>query len=150
MLPRPGRSFLPYRMIQEYFAFPQKYFFIDVKGLDKITGAGLGTSLQLLFYISAFQRPERHARLQEGVGDRTMRLSCAPVVNLFPAEARPINLNQRKTEYPVTVQGDAEIFSIENVFAISPGSTEKVPFAPFYALKHRRPTPDGGPPSAGA
>jgi type VI secretion system protein ImpG len=144
MLPRPGRSFLPYGMIQEYFAFPQKYFFIDVKGLDAITGAGLGTSLQLLFYISAFQRPERHARLQEGVGARTMRLSCAPVVNLFPAEARPINLNQRKTEYPVTVQGDAEVFSIEEVFAISPGSTERVPFAPFYALRHRRPAPDGG------
>jgi type VI secretion system protein ImpG len=144
MLPYPGRSFLPYRMIQEYFAFPQKYFFVDVKGLDRLAGAGLGTSLQLLFYISRFQRPERHARLQEGVGDHTMRLSCAPVVNLFPAEARPINLNQRKTEYPVTVQGDAEVFSIEEVFAISPGSIERIPFVPFYALRHRRPAPDGG------
>lgn len=144
MLPYSGRSFLPYRMIQEYFAFPQKYFFVDVKGLDRLAGAGLGTSLQLLFYISAFQRPERHARLQEGVGDRTMRLSCAPVVNLFPAEARPINLNQRKTEYRVTVQGEAEVFSIEQVFAISPGSTKRIPFVPFYALRHRRPGPDGG------
>ncbi|MCG6989711.1 MAG: type VI secretion system baseplate subunit TssF [Gemmatimonadetes bacterium] len=144
MLPYPGRSFLPYRMIQEYFAFPQKYFFVDVKGLDRLAGAGLGTSLQLLFYISKFQRPERHARLQEGVGDHTMRLFCAPVVNLFPAEARPINLNQRKTEYQVTVQGDAEVFSIEEVFAISPGSTERIPFVPFYALRHRRSASDGG------
>jgi len=144
MLPQPRRSFLPYRMIQEYFAFPQKYFFIDVKGLDRLAGAGLGTSMQLLFYISTFQRPERHARLQEGVGDRTLRLSCAPVVNLFPAEARPVNLTQRKPEYPISVQGDAEVFSIEDVFAVSSGSTEKIPFVPFYALKHRKPAADGG------
>jgi len=144
MLPQPGRSFLPYRMIQEYFAFPQKYFFVDVKGLDRLAGAGLGTSLQLLFYISAFQRPERHARLQEGVGDRTLRLACAPVVNLFPAETRPITVTQRKTEYPLSVQGDAEVFSVENVFGVAPGTTTKVPFVPFYALKHRKPSSDGG------
>jgi len=144
MLPQPGRSFLPYRMIQEYFAFPQKYFFIDVKGLDRLAGAGLGTSLQLLFYISTFQRPERHARLQEGVGDHTLRLACAPVVNLFPAEARPITVTQRKTEYPVSVQGDAEVFSIEDVYAVAPGTTTKVPFVPFYALKHRKPAAGGG------
>jgi type VI secretion system protein ImpG len=65
-------------------------------------------------------------------------------VNLFPAEARPITLDQRKSEYPVSVHGDAEVFSIEEVFAVSPGTTTKVPFVPFYALKHRRPDPDGG------
>jgi type VI secretion system protein ImpG len=131
-------------MIQEYFAFPQKYYFIDVKGLDAMAGRGFGESFQLLFHISTFQRPERHARLQDGVGDRTLRLSCAPVVNLFPAEARPINLNQRKSEYPVSVHGEAEVFSVENVFAISPGTTTKVPFVPFFALKHRRPEQGGG------
>ena len=144
MLPQPQRSFFPFRMIQEYFAFPQKFFFVDVKGLDGLAGRGFGTSFQLLFYMSAFQRPERHARLQDGVGDRTMRLSCVPVVNLFPAEARPISLSQRKSEHPVTVHGDAEVFSIEDVFAISPGTTTKVPFLPFFALKHRRSERDGG------
>jgi type VI secretion system protein ImpG len=144
MLPQTRRSFLAHRLIQEYFAFPQKYFFLDVTGLEGLAGGGLGDSLQLLFYISSFQRPERQARLREGVGDRTLRLSCTPVVNLFPAEARPIDLNQRKAEYPVSVHGDAEVFSIEDVFAIPPGSTSRVPFVPFYALKHRTPAPDGG------
>jgi type VI secretion system protein ImpG len=131
-------------MIQEYFAFPQKYFFVDVKGLDAMAGREFGTSFQLLFYVSRFQRPERHARLQEGVADRTLRLSCAPVVNLFQAEARPINLSQRKSEYAVGVHGDAEVFSIEDVYAISPGTTTKVPFLPFFALKHRSSERGGG------
>jgi len=143
ILPQPQRSFYPFRMLQEYFAFPQKYFFVDVKGLDGMAGRGFGNAVQLLFYISPFQRPERHARLQDGVGDRTLRLFCTPVVNLFRAEARPILLTQRKSEYPVTVHGDPEVFSIEDVFAISPGTTTKVPFLPFFALRHR-PAQGGG------
>lgn len=137
ILPQPQRSFYPFRMVQEYFAFPQKYFFVDVEGLGAMAGRGFGDAFQLLFYISPFQRPERHARLQDGVGDRTVRLFCTPVVNLFRAEARPIILSQRKSEYPVSVHGDAEVFSIEDVFAIEPGTTTKVPFVPFFALRHR-------------
>ncbi len=37
------------------------------------------------------------------------------------------------------MHGEAEVFSVEDVFAISPGTTTKVPFLPFFALKHRRP-----------
>jgi type VI secretion system protein ImpG len=137
MLPNPKQSFLAYQMIHEYFAFPRKYLFLDLRELDRLRGAGLGTSVQFLFLISAFQRPERHARLQEGVNDRTLRLGCAPVVNLFPAEARPINLTQRKSEYLVSVSGEAEVFSIEEVFAIAPGTTRRSPILPFHGLRHR-------------
>lgn len=137
MIPQPRRSFLPFRMIQEYFAFPRKYFFLDLGGLERLRSTELGTSAQVLFYISRFQLPERHARLQEGVGRKTFRFGCTPVVNLFSATSRPITLDQRKVEYPVSLQGDAEVFSIESVAAISAGSTEKVPFEPFYALRHR-------------
>jgi type VI secretion system protein ImpG len=137
MLPNPKQSFQAFQLIQEYFAFPRKHFFLDVQELGRVRGAGLGTTLQLLFFISAFQRPERHARLQEGVNARTLRLGCTPIVNLFTAEARPISLTQRKSEYPVSVPGEAEVFSVEEVFAIAPGTTRKVPLLPFHGLKHR-------------
>jgi type VI secretion system protein ImpG len=137
LLPNPRPSFQAYQLIQEYFAFPRKYFFLDLKGLGRLRGADLGTSVQLLFFISAFQRPERQARLQESVSHRTFRLGCAPVVNLFATEARPISLTQRKSEYAVSVQGDAEVFSIDEVFAVAPGSTRKVPIQPFHGLRHR-------------
>src|SRR5690349_9343010 len=35
MLPYPRRSFPGYRLLQEYFTFPEKYFFIDVEGLQE-------------------------------------------------------------------------------------------------------------------
>ena len=34
MLPYPRRSFLGYRLLQEYFTFPEKYLFLDLAGFD--------------------------------------------------------------------------------------------------------------------
>ncbi len=143
MLPATRRSFLPYQIIQEYFAFPRKYNFLDVKGLEAVQAAGMGNTMQLLFFISRFELPDRHARLQEAVSERTLRLGCTPIVNLFRAESRPIRMTQRESTYPVKVPNDSEVFSIEEVFAVAPGSTERVSFAPFYAVRHRDQTSDG-------
>jgi len=143
MLPATRRSFLPYQIIQEYFAFPRKYNFLDVKGLEAVQAAGMGNTMQLLFFISRFELPDRHARLQEAVSERTLRLGCTPIVNLFRAESRPIRMTQRESTYPVKVPNDSEVFSIEEVFAVAPGSTERISFAPFYAVRHRDQTSDG-------
>lgn len=136
LLPAPGRSFLPYRLIREYFTFPQKFHFVDVTGLERLRGSGLAESMQLLFYVSPYAEPDRHTRLQEGVTGRTLRLGCSPIVNLFEAESRPIALTERRGDYPVTVRGGAEVFSIEEVFAVEPGATKRRTFVPFYALRH--------------
>ena len=36
MLPYPRRSFVGYRLLQEYFCFPQKFLFLDLTGLDAV------------------------------------------------------------------------------------------------------------------
>jgi len=142
LLPGTRRSFLPYQMIQEYFAFPRKYHFLDLKGLEGVQSAGMGNTMQLLFFISRFELPDRHARLQESVSQRTLRLGCTPIVNLFPIESRPIRMTQRESTYPVRVPNDSEVYSIEDVYAVTPGATERVSFAPFYAAAQRNRTSD--------
>ena len=42
MLPYPRRSFIGYGLLQEYFCFPQKFFFLDLAGLDRVCAAGFG------------------------------------------------------------------------------------------------------------
>ena len=44
MLPYSRRSFTGYRLLQEYFCFPQKFFFIDLSGLDQVGAAGFGAA----------------------------------------------------------------------------------------------------------
>lgn len=144
LLPAPRRAFWGHRLLQEFFAFPRKHFFFDLDNLHRLRGQGFGESAQLVFLITPFQRREREARLKEGVNKGTLRLGCSPIVNLFETQARPIRVTQRTEEYPVTVQGDPEVFSVDNVFAVSAGSAKRITFTEFHDLRHSRRDNPGG------
>jgi type VI secretion system protein ImpG len=51
MTPFPRRSFWPYRLLQEYFTFPEKFLFLDVTGLERLAAAGFGQQVELIFLI---------------------------------------------------------------------------------------------------
>ena len=71
VLPYSGRSFLGYRLLQEYFAFPEKFFFLELGGLEALRQAQFGNSVEFLFLIRRFERPERHQMLELGVSAGT-------------------------------------------------------------------------------
>src|SRR5690606_26533159 len=56
ILPLPRREFLGYRLLQEYFAFPDKFFFLDLTRFDQVRAACPGDRLELVFLISSFER----------------------------------------------------------------------------------------------
>ena len=101
MLPYTPRSFLGYRLLQEYFTFPEKFLFFDLAIFDAVRSAGFGEKAEIIFLIRQFERGERRALLETGLSPRSMRVGCTPVVNLFPQVSEPILLTQRKTEYEV-------------------------------------------------
>lgn len=140
MLPLPPRAFLGYRLLQEYFTFPDKFFFLDLGGFAQLRAAGYGSRAEVVFLISAFERNERRPMLETGVTADTLRLGCTPVVNLFAQSSEPILLDQRRHEYRLTpdARRDAStgIYSVEEVVALSPGQAEPLRFEPFYALRH--------------
>jgi type VI secretion system protein ImpG len=140
MLPYPRRSFLGYRLIQEYFAFPEKFMFIDVSGFSEARRAGFGKRLEIVFLISPFERNDRRQMLETGIGASTFVFGCAPIINLFQKESEPIALNQRHHEYmiePSTRMREAyEVYSVDDVLATTVGSAETVRFHPFYAHRH--------------
>ena len=136
MLPYPGRSFEAYRLIQEYFAFPEKYMFLDLGGFDKLAAAGFGGAIEILIPIPAFERGEWRAMLEAGVTQSTMRLGCSPIVNLFAQVSEPLLLTQRRSEYPIVADArrrlTTEIFSVDQVSAATPDSRQALRFLPFY------------------
>lgn len=140
VLPYSRRSFLGYRLLQEYFTFPEKFFFIDLHGLESMAGADFGPRAEILFFFSRYERPERHQILELGVSAKTLRLGCAPIVNLFPQLAEPINVDQTKYEYPVVPdvrrQTTTEVFSIDEVTGQNPRTRQFVQYQPFYSFRH--------------
>jgi type VI secretion system protein ImpG len=140
LVPFPRRSFWGYRLLQEYFTFPEKFCFLDLSGFEEVRAAGMGDKIELLFFLSDFERNDRRQMLELGVSKNTFRLSCAPVVNLFPQVAEPILLEQRKYEYRIVSDARREqaldIFSAEEVLGLMSGSTNAVAFEPFYSFRH--------------
>lgn len=140
LLPRAPRTFEGYRLLQEYFAFPEKFFFFDLHGFDRLRAAGFGDRAEVIFLISQFDRVDRKGFLEVGVNESTFRLGCSPVVNIFPQTSEPVPLHQRQHEYlivpDVRRRDTIGTYAVEEVVAISPGSVEPLKFEPLYSFRH--------------
>jgi type VI secretion system protein ImpG len=139
MLDYGQRSFSGYRLLQEYFAFPEKFFFFELSGLDELSAGGFGSKAEIVFMISRHERSERHQTLEHGISAATFRLNCAPVVNLFPKTAEPIQFDQTRYEYPIVPdsrhRSAYEVFSVDQVLSSNTSSRENVYFEPLYAAR---------------
>ena len=140
LFPFPKRSFWGYRLLQEYFSFPEKFNFLDISGFENVTAAGFGDKLELLFFLSDFERGDRKQSLELGVAKSTFRLGCCPAVNLFDQVAEPILMEQKRFEYRIVPDARREealdIFSIDEVTGVMSGSTDTVEYQPFYSHRH--------------
>src|ERR671915_2201062 len=148
MLPYPGRSFDGYRLLQEYFSFPEKYHFMDLGGFDQLRAASIGRSIEVLFPISPFQRADWRAMLEAGINSSTFRLGATPIINLFPQTSEPILLTQRRHEYQLVADArrrqTTDVYSVEEVVGVSSETGELAHFQPFYAHRHAADqTPEG-------
>ena len=101
VLPFPRRSFTGYRILQEFFAFPEKFFFIELSGLGVLGSEIFTNKAEVVFLISQFERADRQQSLGLGVSEKTFKLGCTPIINLFQQSAEPILLEQTRFEYPV-------------------------------------------------
>src|SRR5205807_706826 len=100
LLPYGPRSFVGYRLLTEFFAFPDKFLFADLN-LRGLTPTGSparrpGARLELFVYLDR-AAPD----LEQHVSADTFRLGCTPVVNLYRQRAEPIRLTHTQYEYRV-------------------------------------------------
>jgi type VI secretion system protein ImpG len=140
LLPYSDRSFLGYRLLQEYFSFPEKFLFFEISGLDRVPQAGFDDKFEILILLNEFQRKERLAQLQQTVSADTFRLGCTPIINLFERCAEPIRISHAVSEYRVIpdVHNElaTEVYSVDRVTSTTPYSQEPQEYQPFYSLRH--------------
>jgi len=134
ILPFTKRSFSGYRLLSEYFAFPYKFLFFDVFGLDQAIDRKFGSHFDILIHLKDVTPP-----IAPVTAD-TFRMGCTPIVNLFTRMADPIYLSQQRYEYQIIPdvhrQTSTEIYSVDEVITSDPQSGTTRHFAPFYSLRH--------------
>jgi len=134
LLPWPARSFSGFRLLSEYFAFPQKFMFLDFSGLDAKTLLCDANRFEIYVYLSRSSN-----ELERAVAAENFALGCVPIVNLFPQRCEPIALDHTATEYRVLPDarrsGVMEVWSVTGVREVRQDSSTR-PWRPFYRLSH--------------
>jgi type VI secretion system protein ImpG len=134
LLPYPPRSFLGYRLLTEYFAFPEKFLFFDLTDLRRSLSRLTGNRLEIFLYLN-----RTSADLEQNLSADTFRLGCTPVVNLYKQRAEPIQLTHTETEYRVVPDARRplahEVYSIDRVTTLAQDDTA-LEHLPFFSVKH--------------
>lgn len=144
LLPVTVRSFQGYRLLQEYFTFPQRYRFLELGGLAPALSRLRGNEVEL---VVLFGRGD--ATLESVVDASYLQLFCTPAINLFekPRMDR-IHVNDSTFEFHVVADRtrplDFEIYQVTDVVGHGAGDDTEQRFLPFYSadssdLYHHQP-----------
>jgi type VI secretion system protein ImpG len=132
LLPVTLRSFQGYRLLQEYFSFPQRYRFVDVTGLASAIKRVDGDQLELVVLLG-----RGDATLESVVDGSNLALFCTPAINLFHKRADRIHVGDSAYEYHVVADRtrplDFEVYSVTDVVGHGIGTDSEQRFLPLYS-----------------
>jgi type VI secretion system protein ImpG len=136
LLPYTRRSFQGYRLLQEYFALPERFLFVELTGMQRIVKQCEDTELDIIVLLN-----RNNPQLVDSIGPEYFNLFCTPVINLFPKRADRIHLTPQTSEYHIvpdrTRPMDFEVFRVEEVVGYGARAEPEVEFLPFYQVRDR-------------
>lgn len=135
LLPLGPRSFDGYRLLHEYFAFPQRFMFIRLTGLKRIVRQTADTSLDLVILLDRLD-----PTLERQIDASLFNLHCTPVINLFPKRLDRIHLSPTQHEYHLVPERTRPMdFEVVTPLAVTGYGSAIEPereFLPFYSATH--------------
>lgn len=134
VLPNFPQSHAAYRLLQEYFVFPQKFMFFDINNMA-LQGATRGIELVIPLASHSDQLLKNLL-----VTNETLKLGCTPIINLFPKITDPIRFDKKQIEYnlypDIRRMSTLEIHSIEKVTSTETDNPETKEFSPYFSYAH--------------
>lgn len=140
LLKQTPRSFEGYRILQEYFAFPERYLFVELAHLAPLIAQCDASEVELFVLLD-----RSDAQLINTLDKSNLSLFCVPAINLFPKRTDRIHVDHRQSEYHVVVDRtrpmDYEVSTVNQVVGYAGDSRTEQVFLPFYGSKSAYQTP---------
>ncbi len=128
------RTFHGYRLLQEYFAFPQRFQFVELAGLLGALRQCAEREVEITILLN-----RADVQLEKSLDVTNFALHCTPAINLFQRRADRINVSGEQLEYHVLVDRtrpmDYEVFQVDSVTGYGTGPDSEQAFQPMYAAK---------------
>jgi type VI secretion system protein ImpG len=133
LLPYPPQSLMAYRLLTEFFIFPEKFLFLDLD-IKPDAWQGCGNKIDIFLYVKNF-----NMHLKNKITADTFALGCTPIVNLFKKIVEPLEINNQKIDYLITPDyresNQLEIYSIDKVIG-SNNINDESEYLPLYGIKN--------------
>lgn len=146
-----GESLLPidqhthhaYRLLMEYFCFPEKYNFLNLN-LDVLKGRMKEhTQFEIHIHFKLNLNDQAIIRNYSELNVANFKLFSTPAVNLFEKSAEPQKINHKKMEYPLLSDAHHpefyQVYSIVSMNMVREKNSEDqvfYPILPFFAMSH--------------
>jgi len=136
VIPYDVHTFPGFRLIHEYFCFAEKYLYVDIGGFSRMSVGAVSKGFTIRIRMTGEAPPWWRLSHQNFVP------FCTPAVNLYPEHAYPIDLDLRRTEYPLMVdRRDPEAYAVHSVVSVSgrpigESAGESRTYRPFLSFRH--------------
>lgn len=129
LMTMPAQSFRGYGLLAEYFILPQKFLFLEVSGLKSLARFGTAQQFELEIVV------KRDSSLPATVRKEHFTLFAVPVVNLFPHDADPVQVDHHSEELAVRPSGwqsgHYSVYSVDDVTGFRQGTVERRTYLPL-------------------
>ncbi len=133
LLPYGPRSFQGYRLLHEYFAFPERYMFVELANLQPLLRDCANDTIELAILLG-----RGDAQLANRVDSTHFSLFSCPAINLFPKRADRIHLSDRFSEHHVVADRtrpmDFEVYQVDGALGHGTSADQEQEFHPFYSV----------------
>lgn len=125
----PSNAFTGYRVLQEYFVLPQKFFFFKLKGLEKLHK----NSFKVIFKF------KKSLVKLDAIAPNSIKLFCTPISNIFDTQAEPVTLKHQKELIHIFPQmrykNDYQVYDVKNVTGYVQGVSGKKQYYAFESFR---------------
>ena len=143
LIPYQAASHPAYRLLTEYFVYPEKFNFFDIDWPSLAPHLPPNCRrLTLHLGLAGVPADSHIARSLAQLSGKHFALGCTPVVNLFKRSACPIELTHTAPDHELIPEGspaDAyDIHSVDKVYSVreSRHGQTLTEFRPYYSLRH--------------
>jgi type VI secretion system protein ImpG len=134
LLPPAPQGFEGYRLLREYFAFPERFLFFELNGFQSALAQLTGDEVDLIIALE-----EQETRLEGRVDATCFDLFCTPAINLFEKTLDRIPISSRVSEFHLVPDRnralDFEVYNLVSVTGFGEIPDQEQPFTPFYQAK---------------
>ena len=123
----PNNVHKAFRYLQEYFAFPDKFYGFDIPINETLEE-------NFILYVPI------GVEIQMQISARDFSMSTVPAVNLFSKVTEPLRLDYKQVEYQLVpdyrLYRSHEIYTIEKMVEIDPNTNDEIEVPEFYSCNH--------------